>query len=92
MAANEVKFKLNRLTAIGTAVMTAATIGLSVSAVKSQSPATIKIDGSSTVFPITEAVAEEFQKVKKRRSKSYSWRFWYWRRLQKVLFWRDRYF
>jgi phosphate transport system substrate-binding protein len=26
---------------------------------------TIKIDGSSTVFPITEAVAEEFQKAKK---------------------------
>lgn len=28
---------------------------------------TIKIDGSSTVFPITEAVAEEFGKVKKHR-------------------------
>lgn len=27
--------------------------------------AVIKIDGSSTVFPITEAVAEEFQKMKK---------------------------
>src|SRR5918994_2174640 len=27
--------------------------------------ATIKIDGSSTVFPVTEAVAEEFQKAKK---------------------------
>jgi len=26
---------------------------------------TVKIDGSSTVFPITEAVAEEFQKAKK---------------------------
>ena len=26
---------------------------------------TIKIDGSSTVYPITEAVAEEFQKMKK---------------------------
>ncbi|MDQ3188716.1 MAG: substrate-binding domain-containing protein, partial [Pseudomonadota bacterium] len=26
---------------------------------------TIKVDGSSTVFPITEAVAEEFQKFKK---------------------------
>src|SRR4030042_6532808 len=25
----------------------------------------VKIDGSSTVYPITEAVAEEFQKVKK---------------------------
>ena len=29
----------------------------------------IKIDGSSTVFPITEAVAEEFQKSKKGRIK-----------------------
>ena len=27
--------------------------------------ATVKIDGSSTVFPVTEAVAEEFQKAKK---------------------------
>lgn len=27
--------------------------------------ATVKIDGSSTVFPITEAVAEDFQKMKK---------------------------
>ncbi|MEK6545319.1 MAG: substrate-binding domain-containing protein, partial [Nitrospinota bacterium] len=27
----------------------------------------IKIDGSSTVYPITEAVAEEFQKVNKTR-------------------------
>jgi phosphate transport system substrate-binding protein len=28
-------------------------------------PTTIKVDGSSTVFPITEAVAEEFQKANK---------------------------
>src|SRR5688572_19691875 len=27
--------------------------------------AVIKVDGSSTVFPVTEAVAEEFQKEKK---------------------------
>lgn len=31
----------------------------------SGTPEVIKIDGSSTVFPITEAVAEEFQKEKK---------------------------
>jgi phosphate transport system substrate-binding protein len=31
--------------------------------------AVIKIDGSSTVFPITEAVAEEFQKMKKNTVK-----------------------
>ncbi len=30
--------------------------------VQSQQPNLVKIDGSSTVFPITEAVAEEFQK------------------------------
>jgi phosphate transport system substrate-binding protein len=32
---------------------------------KAQAQSTVKIDGSSTVFPITEAVAEEFQKAKK---------------------------
>jgi len=30
--------------------------------VQSQPPTLVKVDGSSTVFPITEAVAEEFQK------------------------------
>src|SRR3990170_534585 len=29
----------------------------------------VKIDGSSTVFPVTEAVAEEFQKAKKQAIK-----------------------
>ncbi len=29
----------------------------------------IQIDGSSTVFPVTEAVAEEFQKAKKGKVK-----------------------
>ncbi|MFL6564874.1 MAG: substrate-binding domain-containing protein, partial [Burkholderiales bacterium] len=29
----------------------------------------VKVDGSSTVFPITEAVAEEFQKAKKQQVK-----------------------
>lgn len=38
-----------------------ATVALSVPAVKSQGRTTIKIDGSSTVYPLTEAVAEEFQ-------------------------------
>ncbi len=32
-----------------------------VPAIKAQNRATIKIDGSSTVYLITEAVAEEFQ-------------------------------
>jgi phosphate transport system substrate-binding protein len=34
-----------------------------------QAQSTVKIDGSSTVFPITEAVAEEFQKAKKGANK-----------------------
>jgi len=35
---------------------------LSVGHVQSQQSTLVKVDGSSTVFPITEAVAEEFQK------------------------------
>ena len=49
------------------ALMTAATIafaGLSL-APKAEAQQVIKIDGSSTVFPITEAVAEEFQNAKR---------------------------
>jgi phosphate transport system substrate-binding protein len=34
-----------------------------------QAQSTVKIDGSSTVFPITEAVAEEFQKAKRGATK-----------------------
>ncbi len=34
-------------------------------AVLAQTPPTIRVDGSSTVFPIMEAVAEEFQKAQK---------------------------
>jgi phosphate transport system substrate-binding protein len=45
-------------------LMTAAVGILSVPTVQSQTAA-VKIDGSSTVFPVTEAVAEEFQKAKK---------------------------
>jgi phosphate transport system substrate-binding protein len=39
-----------------------------ISAVQAQSQI-VKIDGSSTVFPVTEAVAEEFQKAKKQQVK-----------------------
>lgn len=45
--------------------LVATALAVTVPAVRSQSPSTIKIDGSSTVYPITEAVAEEFQKIKK---------------------------
>ncbi|MGL6344930.1 MAG: PstS family phosphate ABC transporter substrate-binding protein [Waterburya sp.] len=47
--------------AVGILAATAASVALVVPAVKSQSTPTVKIDGSSTVYPITEAVAEEFQ-------------------------------
>jgi phosphate transport system substrate-binding protein len=50
------KFKL-----LSVALATAAALGFAVKA----SAQTVKIDGSSTVFPITEAVAEEFQKAKR---------------------------
>jgi phosphate transport system substrate-binding protein len=39
-----------------------AAVGLIMAAVPAWSATLIKIDGSSTVYPITEAVAEEFQK------------------------------
>jgi phosphate transport system substrate-binding protein len=44
----------------------AALLAFLPSAVKAQ---VIQIDGSSTVFPVTEAVAEEFQKAKKGKVK-----------------------
>ena len=53
------KFRKFRL--LGTTLATAA--GLSVAAAAGAQ--TVKIDGSSTVFPITEAVAEDFQKSKR---------------------------
>ncbi|MBL1178494.1 MAG: PstS family phosphate ABC transporter substrate-binding protein [Pantanalinema sp. GBBB05] len=62
MVINGMRLKLNRFTTFAGAVtLTASTIGLSVSAVHSQS-GVIKIDGSSTVYPITEKAAEGFQK------------------------------
>ena len=51
----------------GVVALVAATIGLAVPAVQSQNRTRIKIDGSSTVFPITEAVAEEFQNEQNAR-------------------------
>ncbi len=48
------------------AATTALTAGLAgAGQVIAQSRAVVKVDGSSTVFPITEAMAEEFQKSKK---------------------------
>jgi phosphate transport system substrate-binding protein len=62
MMAKTVKFKPNRFTVMGAIALVAATVGLSAPIVQSQSPAVVKVDGSSTVFPITEKVAEAFQK------------------------------
>ncbi|WP_039895595.1 PstS family phosphate ABC transporter substrate-binding protein [Lyngbya sp. PCC 8106] len=58
------QFKQNRWTLAGTLTAIAATVALSIPAVRSQGTPTVKVDGSSTVYPITEAVAEEFQKAK----------------------------
>lgn len=52
---------LNRFTIAGTIGLAAAAIGFTVPAVLSQT-AVIKVDGSSTVYPITEKIAEGFQK------------------------------
>ena len=46
-------------------VSTLAVAGVALVGAQSAMAQVIKIDGSSTVYPITEAVAEEFQKAKK---------------------------
>jgi phosphate transport system substrate-binding protein len=63
MVFDNVKLFPNRFTTlVSAAAATAAVVGLSVSAVNSQG-SIIKIDGSSTVYPVTEKVAEAFQKT-----------------------------
>jgi phosphate transport system substrate-binding protein len=59
------KVSLNKWQVGGTLAALAATVALTVPAVQSQNTPLVKIDGSSTVFPITEAVAEEFQASKR---------------------------
>jgi len=51
---------------IGHIGLVAAIAGLFFTSASQAQEATIKVDGSSTVFPVTEAVAEEFQKANKR--------------------------
>jgi phosphate transport system substrate-binding protein len=58
-------FIRNPLFLAGTLASVAATVTLTVSSVQSQGVPTVKIDGSSTVYPISEAIAEDFQKAKK---------------------------
>jgi phosphate transport system substrate-binding protein len=48
-----------------TAVLLAGCGGGSTASTETNAPTVIQIDGSSTVFPISEAVAEEFQKANK---------------------------
>jgi phosphate transport system substrate-binding protein len=59
------KSYVNPWTVTGSLAALTASIVFAVPAVQSQGTATVKIDGSSTVYPITEAVAEEFQTSKK---------------------------
>ncbi|NER03061.1 MAG: PstS family phosphate ABC transporter substrate-binding protein [Okeania sp. SIO3C4] len=59
------KLKLNKWKLAGVFAVVSTTLAVTISIVRSQSPSIIKIDGSSTVYPITEAVAEEFQKEKR---------------------------
>ena len=54
-------YKKKRFKTAGVLTAAAATVTLIVPAVKSQDGSVIKIDGSSTVYPITKAVAEEYQ-------------------------------
>jgi phosphate transport system substrate-binding protein len=56
---------INPRNILGIAIVAAWTVGY---ATASQAQ-TVKIDGSSTVFPITEAVAEDFQKAKRGKVK-----------------------
>lgn len=64
MKTKAINFKLKRwMMAIALSVVTA-TLVVTVPAVQSQNQPTIRIDGSSTVYPITEAVAEDFQKAR----------------------------
>lgn len=55
--------KFGRL--LGVAAVAAAAVVAAVPTVRSQSRGLVQIDGSSTVFPVTEAVAEEFQQEKR---------------------------
>jgi len=53
---------MSRIRHIG---LIAAVAGVFATSVSQAQQAVIKVDGSSTVFPVTEAVAEEFQKANK---------------------------
>jgi len=54
------KFSIKRFSVAGAVALATATLGFAVSEVRSQG-SIVAIDGSSTVYPIQEGVAEEFQ-------------------------------
>ena len=71
------------------AAFTLAIVGSAVGARVADAQSLIKIDGSSTVYPITEAVAEEFQKTNKERE-GHGRHLRHGRRVQEVRPRRDR--
>jgi phosphate transport system substrate-binding protein len=72
-------------------VSTLAVAGVALFGAQAVQAQVVKVDGSSTVYPITEAVAEEFQKAKKNASQGDRRHFRYRWRLQEVLPRRDRF-
>lgn len=61
------KLKFHSLAPVAAIATIASIFTLSEAPVSSQGQNDVKIDGSSTVFPITEAIAEEFHKVNPAR-------------------------
>ena len=59
----------SKLVVVVAAAISVGAISLVPTQAIAQAAPTVKIDGSSTVYPITEAVAEEFQKSKKNAIK-----------------------
>jgi len=64
MLSSSLKKSLNWSAVLATGITT---LGLLAGGASAQAQSTIKVDGSSTVFPITEAMAEEFQAAKKNQ-------------------------
>ncbi|MBF1988777.1 PstS family phosphate ABC transporter substrate-binding protein [Fischerella thermalis] len=62
MVVKGIRLGLNRFTLMISLALSTATFAVSMPSVLSQGTNRITIDGSSTVYPITEAVAEDFQK------------------------------
>ena len=55
----------NRVSFLGFVAAAVASVALAIPTVQAQSRKIVQIDGSSTVYPVTEAMAEEFQKANK---------------------------